>query len=378
MKSQLLPEGFRDSLPDLAGKEFLISSKFLELMIRNGYLIIKPPLLEFESSLFFLTNDQENINSFRLLDPVSQKMMGFRADITPQIARISCGSLFEAPRPLRLCYSGEVLKANNNGLNLSRQITQIGSEMIGIENNFCEKEIIDLIIETLKEFQIKKFFLNFTMPTLIKSIAKDYKLAKKDLDFVRSRCLNKNSLGIEKISKSLKVIINKLLSTVGLVKNNIKNLKTIKFPSYTQIEINNFIKIVEKIKKNFPNLNLYIDPLEIDESDYHTGVAFKVFSENLKELFTGGNYKVLDENCIGFSGYIENLVKESLIKVNNLKKIFVSEDINNEVKRNLQKKGYIVVRSLKKINKNNIIKKAQAHNCDFYLSEKKIIKIGKE
>ena len=130
MKSQLLPEGFRDSLPGLAGKEFLISSKFLELMISNGYLIIKPPLLEFESSLFFLTNDQENINSFRLLDPVSQKMMGFRADITPQIARISCGSLFEAPRPLRLCYSGEVLKANNNGLNLSRQITQIGSEMI--------------------------------------------------------------------------------------------------------------------------------------------------------------------------------------------------------------------------------------------------------
>jgi len=378
VKSQLLPEGFRDSLPGLAGKEFLISSKFLELMIRNGYLIIKPPLLEFENSLFFLTNDQENINSFRLLDTVSQKMMGFRADITPQIARISCGSLFEAPRPLRLCYSGEVLKANNNGLNLSRQITQIGSEMIGIENNFCEKEIIDLIIETLKEFQIKKFFLNFTMPTLIKSITKDYELSKKDLDFVRSRCLNKNSLGIEKISKSLKVIINKLLSTVGLVRNNIKNLKTIKFPSYTQIEINNFIKIVEKIKKNFPNLNIYIDPLEIDESDYHTGVAFKVFSENLKELFTGGNYKVLDENCIGFSGYIENLVKESLIKVNNLKKIFVNEDINNDEKRNLQKKGYIVVRSLKKINKNNIIKKAQAHNCDFYLSEKKIIKIGKE
>ena len=180
-------------------------------------------------------------------------MMGFRPDITPQIARISCGSLFESPRPLRLCYSGEVLKANNNGLNLSRQITQIGSEMIGIENNFCEKEIIDLIIETLKKLQIKKFFLNFTMPTLIES-AKDFKLAKKDLNFVRIRCLNKNSLGVEKISESLKVIINKLLNTVGLVQNNIKNLKKIKFPANTQIEINNFIKIVDKIKKTFESL----------------------------------------------------------------------------------------------------------------------------
>ena len=378
MKSQLLPEGFRDSLPELAGKEFLISSKFLELMKKNGYSIIKPPLLEFESSLFFLTNDQENINSFRLLDPVSQKMMGFRPDITIQIARISCGSLFESPRPLRLCYSGEVLKANNNGLNLSRQITQIGSEMIGIENNFCEKEMIDLIIETLKEFKIKKFFLNLTMPTLIQSISKDYKLTKKDLDFVRTRCLNKNSLGIEKISKSLQVIINKLLCTVGLVKNNIKDLKKIKFPTNTQVEINNFIKIVEKIKKNFPFLHLYMDPLEIDESNYHTGVAFKVFSENFKELFTGGNYRVLDENCIGFSGYIENLVKESLIKVNNLKKIFVNENISSDIKRNLHKKGYIVVRALKKINKDQIIKKAQIHNCEFYLSEKKIIKVGKK
>ena len=53
MKSQLLPEGFRDSLPDMAGKEYLISSSFLNLMKKNGYLLINPPLLEFERSLFF-------------------------------------------------------------------------------------------------------------------------------------------------------------------------------------------------------------------------------------------------------------------------------------------------------------------------------------
>ncbi len=147
MKSQLLPEGFRDSLPDMAGKEYLISSSFLNLMKKNGYLLINPPLLEFERSLFFLTPEKDNIDSFRLLDPVSQKMMGIRPDITLQVARLACGSLNESPRPLRLCYSGEILKAYNNGLNLSRQITQIGSEIIGIGDNFCEKELIDLIIE---------------------------------------------------------------------------------------------------------------------------------------------------------------------------------------------------------------------------------------
>ena len=374
MKSQLLPEGFRDSLPDLAGKEYLISSSFLNLMKKNGYLLIKPPLLEFERSLFFLTPEKDNIDSFRLLDPVSQKMMGIRPDITLQVARLACGSLNESPRPLRLCYSGEILKAYNNGLNLSRQITQIGSEIIGIGDNFCEKELIDLIIEILKKLKIKKFFINFTMPTLIQSLSKDFNLSRDELDFVKEKYQNKNHKGIEKISKNLEEISQELLSIVGLVEANIKKLKRINFPKLTQIEINNFIKAIDKIRKKFPHLNIYVDPLEIDGSDYHTGLAFKVFSENLKELFTGGNYKVFKENCIGFSGYVENLVKESLLRVDNMKKIFVNEDLSDNLKKNLQKKGFIVIKAIKKLNINQIKRNAKIHRCEFYLDKNKILR----
>ena len=374
MKSQLLPEGFRDSLPDLAGKEYLISSSFLNLMKKNGYSLINPPLLEFERSLFFLTPEKDNIDSFRLLDPVSQKMMGIRPDITLQVARLACGSLNESPRPLRLCYSGEILKAYNNGLNLSRQITQIGSEIIGIGNNFCEKELIDLIIEILKKLKIKKFFINFTMPTLIQSLSKDFNLTRDELDFVKEKYQNKNHKGIEKISKNLEEISKELLSIVGLVEANIKKLKRINFPKLTQIEINNFIKAIDKIRKKFPHLNIYVDPLEIDGSDYHTGLAFKVFSENLKELFTGGNYKVFKENCIGFSGYVENLVKESLLRVDNMKKIFVNEDLSDNLKKNLQKKGFIVIKAIKKLNINQIKRNAKIHRCEFYLDKNKILR----
>ncbi len=374
MKSQLLPEGFRDSLPELAGKEYLISSSFLNLMKKNGYLLIKPPLLEFESSLFFLTPGKDNIDSFRLLDPVSQKMMGIRPDITLQVARLACGSLDESPRPLRLCYSGEILKAYNNGLNLSRQITQIGSEIIGIGENFCEKELIDLIIEILKKLKIKKFFINFTMPTLIQSLSKDFNLSRDELDFVKEKYKNKNHKGIEKISKNLEEVSQELLSIVGLVESNIKKLKKINFPKLTQIEINNFIKVIDKIRKKFPNLNLYMDPLEIDGSDYHTGLAFKVFSENLKELFTGGNYKVFKENCIGFSGYVENLVKESLLRVDNMKKIFVNEDLSDNFKKKLQNKGFIVIKAIKRLNENQIKRNARIHKCEFYLDKNKILR----
>ena len=375
MKNQLLPEGFRDSLPELATKENRVNSTFIKLMEINGFLLVKPPLLEFESSLFFLLDDNEDANSFRVLDPISQKMMGIRSDITVQIARISCGSLIELPRPLKVCYSGEVLRVNNNSLNLSRQSTQIGSEIIGIEQNDCENEIISLMIESLKCLRIKNFFINFTMPTLISAIVKDFKLSKTDLEFVRDRFNNKNSDGLEKISKRLKIISDALIDSVGDAKVNLKKLKKIKFRKKIKLEIQSFIKIISRIIKDFPYLKILIDPLEIDESNYHTGIAFKVFSENLKELFSGGNYKVLNENCIGFSGFTESLLLETLMKKKITKKILIPKYFDPELKKNLQKKGFFTFQSIKKLNKQQTKTEANKQECNYYFFDNDIFKV---
>ena len=375
MKNQLLPEGFRDSLPELATKENRVNSTFIKLMEINGFLLVKPPLLEFESSLFFLLDDNEDANSFRVLDPISQKMMGIRSDITVQIARISCGSLIELPRPLKLCYSGEVLRVNNNSLNLSRQSTQIGSEIIGIEQNDCENEIISLMIESLNSLKIKNFFINFTMPTLISAINKDFKLSKPDLEFVRERFNNKNSDGLEKVSKRLKTISDALIESVGDAKINLKKLKKINFTKNIKLEIQSFIKIIGRIIEDFPDLKILIDPSEIDESNYHTGIAFKVFSENLKELFSGGNYKVLNENCIGFSGFTESLLLETVMKKKLIKKILIPKYSDPELKKNLQKKGFLTFQSIKKLNKQQTKTEANKQECNYYFFDNDIFKV---
>ena len=375
MKNQLLPEGFRDSLPELATKENRVNSTFIKLMEINGFLLVKPPLLEFESSLFFLLDDNEDANSFRVLDPISQKMMGIRSDITVQIARISCGSLIELPRPLKLCYSGEVLRVNNNSLNLSRQSTQIGSEIIGIEQNDCENEIISLMIESLNNLKIKNFFINFTMPTLISAIVKDFKLSKPDLEFVRERFNNKNSDGLEKVSKRLKTISDALIESVGDAKINLKKLKKINFTKNIKLEIQSFIKIIGRIIEDFPDLKILIDPSEIDESNYHTGIAFKVFSENLKELFSGGNYKVSNENCIGFSGFTESLLLETVMKKKLIKKILIPKYSDPELKKNLQKKGFLTFQSIKKLNKQQTKTEANKQECNYYFFDNDIFKV---
>ncbi len=375
MKNQLLPEGFRDSLPELATKENKVNSTFIKLMQKNGFLLVKPPLLEFESSLFFLLDDKEESNSFRVLDPISQKMMGIRSDITVQIARISCGSLIELPRPLKVCYSGEVLRVKNNSLNLSRQATQIGSEIIGINQHQCENEIISLMIESLKLLRIKKFFINFTMPTLISAIVKDFKLSKSDLEFVRDRFNNKNSEGLEKISKQLKNISEALIDSVGDAALNLKKLRKIKLTKNIKLEIQSFIKITSRIIKDFPNLEILIDPLEIDESNYHTGIAFKVFSENLKELFSGGNYKVSNENCIGFSGFTESLLLESFLTKSLIKKILIPKSIDIELKKNLQQKGFVTFQAIKKLNKKQIKAEAIKQECNYYFFDHATFKV---
>ncbi len=376
MKSQLLPEGFRDGLPDIAELEYHMSSSFLDLMKLNGFMIVKPPLVEFESSLFFLTKDSENIDSFRVMDPLTQKIMGIRSDITMQVARIACGSLSSNMRPLRLCYTGEVLKVKNNNINLSRQFTQIGAEIIGVEKNFCLNEIINLTIETLKKLQIKKFIINFSMPNLIKLIAKDFNLNKSDYDILINCYRNKNLYKIQNISDDLYEMSEYLLGSIGGINEKADNLKKYNFPKNIKSEINSFTDQIKQIKSEFNEYEIIIDPLEIDESNYHNGFCFKIYSENSKELLSGGGYKVKLENCVGFSGFLENLILESKIKKKLINRIFVEHNLEFKKIKSLQRKNkMIVVKGLKQFNKKQFVDEAKKQQCQYYYYKNSIYEV---
>ena len=108
-KRALLPAGLRDVLPPDAGFEAGVVEHLLGSLAGHGYERVKPPLVEFEESLLAGAGAAMAGATFRLMDPASQRMMGVRADITPQIARIAATRLAGAPRPLRLSYAGEVL-----------------------------------------------------------------------------------------------------------------------------------------------------------------------------------------------------------------------------------------------------------------------------
>ena len=136
--NDLLPEGFKVLLPDRAEKEEFLSRKILDILNKNGYLLVKTPLLEYEDNKISISNLQlENINHepFILMEPTSKKILVIRPDITPQIAKLVSTKLSHIKRPIRLMYSGEVLRNAKNLYQSNRQYQQIGAELIGAPYN---------------------------------------------------------------------------------------------------------------------------------------------------------------------------------------------------------------------------------------------------
>ncbi|MGA7868661.1 MAG: ATP phosphoribosyltransferase regulatory subunit, partial [Stellaceae bacterium] len=126
----LLPTGMHDLLPPEAEIEAQVVAQLMMTLAAHGYERVKPPLVEFEDTLFSGAGAAMAAATFRMMDPASHRMIGVRADMTPQIARIAATRLGDAPRPLRLSYAGQVLRVTGSEIRSERQIGQVGAELI--------------------------------------------------------------------------------------------------------------------------------------------------------------------------------------------------------------------------------------------------------
>ncbi len=166
----LLPAGLADLLPPDAAREARAIDVAIERFAAFGYERVKPPLVEFEESLLGGPGAALGPQTFRLMDPVSQRMMGVRADMTVQVARIAATRLKNAPRPLRLCYAGQVLRVKGSHLQPERQFGQAGAELIGAPSASADAEIALLAASALGVLGITDITLDLTLPTLVPSL----------------------------------------------------------------------------------------------------------------------------------------------------------------------------------------------------------------
>jgi hypothetical protein len=173
----LLPAGFADLLPPEAGLEAATVERLMALFGAQAYVRVKPPLVEFEESLLTGAGAAMARHSFRLMDPVSQRMLALRPDMTLQVARIAAVRLRNEPRPLRLCYAGQVLRVVGDALRSSRQFGQIGCELIGSAAVGADVEAVLLAATALAEIGTPGLSVDLSSPTLAAAIIESAGLA---------------------------------------------------------------------------------------------------------------------------------------------------------------------------------------------------------
>jgi ATP phosphoribosyltransferase regulatory subunit len=162
----LLPQGFYDELYPNAAKRMQTIYELLQFVNKAGYELVDPPLVEFEDTLFEGAGDALVDETFRVMDPKSHRMMGIRADMTVQVARIAATRLKADKRPIRVSYAGQVLKVKGDALYGHRQLWQTGIELVGDDTVTSEIEILDVAISALKKQGIKDICVDFTIPKL--------------------------------------------------------------------------------------------------------------------------------------------------------------------------------------------------------------------
>jgi ATP phosphoribosyltransferase regulatory subunit len=155
MRNWLLPENIEDILPPQAQRIERLRGRLLELFRVHGFQLVIPPMLEYLESLLTGTGHDLDLRTFKLVDQLSGRMMGLRADITPQVARIDA-HLLNRKGVTRLCYCGSVLHARPRGLDATREPLQIGAELYGHAGIESDIEIQRLLAQALEHAGVEE------------------------------------------------------------------------------------------------------------------------------------------------------------------------------------------------------------------------------
>ncbi len=302
-KNALLPAGLRDVLPPDAAFEAEIVERLVACFAARGYDRIKPPLIEFEEGLLSGAGVALAPQTFRLMDPGSQRMMGVRADITPQIARIARSRLGGAARPLRLSYAGEVLRVRGGQLRPERQIMQVGAELIGSALPSADAEIIAMAVDALEGIGIEGVTVDLTAPRLVPAILAGHDIDDDSRQLLRAALDRKDPAAVGEVAGSATAVLTALLAATGPAEKALEALGAIDLPDTAARERGRIAEVVRLLQAAVPGIRITLDPVEHRGFEYHTGIGFTVFARGVPaELASGGRYRVPTGTAAGDRG----------------------------------------------------------------------------
>ncbi|MFT8555001.1 MAG: ATP phosphoribosyltransferase regulatory subunit [Zymomonas mobilis] len=342
----LLPEGLRDRLPPQAEAASRLLHHVIVAINRHGYERVSPPLAEFEESLLGRLKSARKQDLLRFVDPVSQRSLALRPDITGQIGRIATTRLNHRPRPLRLAYGGTVMKLRATQLRPERELMQAGAELIGNDSVAAVIEILGMAVETLKIAGVKEISIDLTLPDLVERLA-DTTLpidaSKREKLFAVLDA--KDAGGLSELDATG---YRPLLEAAGPFDEAIEKLQ----PMAEKLGFADRLEALKTIRAALdPSVHVTLDPTERHGFEYQTWIGFSLFGSGiLGEIGRGGSYTIIhqdkrEEQAVGFSLYIDPLVDAGLGQKKS-RKLFLPLGHDPEQARAFRQEGWITIAAL--------------------------------
>ena len=348
MTPDLLPEGLEDQLPQEAAAATRITRAVMDVLASHGYDRVNPPLIEFEKSMAGRMDGVQPRRMFRFVDPSSLRTLALRSDMTVQVGRIAATSMAATQRPLRLCYAGQVATIKGDGLDPTRERTQLGAELIGRDSVAAAAEIVRLALEALSASGARGISVDFTLPDLVDTLAAGPMLLSADrIEAVRRELDAKDAGGLIDAGGDSYL---PLLYAAGPFDQAIDRLAAMDAGGALVSRIEGLRAIAAGVEGK---ARLTLDPTERHGFEYQSWFGFTLYADGVRgALGRGGTYRIVggqggaDEAATGFSLYTDPLIESGLADMPRSDTLFLPLGHDRDVAARLRAIGWRTLAAL--------------------------------
>jgi ATP phosphoribosyltransferase regulatory subunit len=294
MSAWVLPDHIADVLPSEARHIEEIRRDLLDMARCYGYELVMPPMLEHLESLLSGTGEALDLQTFKLVDQLSGRMMGLRADSTPQVARIDA-HLLNRKGVARLCYCGPVLHTRPGGPHASREPLQFGAEIYGHAGLEADLEIMTLALDALRAAHVGPLTVDLADARIVGALLGASGLSAGDQELVHTALTGKDATALQSITSSCPTdMATAIQNLVRLYGNNaVLQQAQSQLPDLPEIAhaLHQLKWLGNHISAAFPDVSVSFDLADLRGYAYYTGVRFSIYAPNAHDaLARGGRY----------------------------------------------------------------------------------------
>lgn len=318
MRNWLLPEYVEDILPPEAEQLEFLRRRLLDHCHCHGYLLVQPPLIEHLESLLTGTGSDLDLRTFKVVDQMSGRLLGLRADITQQVARIDA-HLLNRQGTTRLCYAGSVLHTRPAGLHQTREVLQLGAELYGHAGIAADREVLSLMLSALGAIGVPCTHLDLGHVGIFRALAGEARLTQEQADDLTAAMVSKDLPEVDALVARLPDPWREALASLPRRFGDADTIlasAALELPALPEIDraldALRDLALVAKARAE----DVQVDLADLRGLNYHTGTVFAAYTRGESiAIAKGGRYDDIGRAfgrarpATGFTLYLRQLAR---------------------------------------------------------------------